>query len=139
MSLTKLPERTWKYSESSVQTAYYVSFYSRCSRMRVGAVAFQDDQPISAGFNAPATPDWSNDCEDNDCELDNGHCIRTVHAEDELIANAAMLGVSLRGSDVYLTHRPCLSCLKHLMVAGVGRVFYIFYGDRPHQEEFVPI
>jgi dCMP deaminase len=52
------------------------------------------------------------------------NCFRTIHAEINAIAQAAKTGVSILGSDIYITHSPCIHCLKVLINTGIGRVFY---------------
>jgi deoxycytidylate deaminase len=52
------------------------------------------------------------------------NCFRTIHAEINAIAQAAKTGVSISGSHIYITHSPCIHCLKVLINTGIGRVFY---------------
>ncbi|QGJ92150.1 deoxycytidylate deaminase [Gordonia phage Lauer] len=51
-------------------------------------------------------------------------CTRAVHAEANVIASAAKYGVSLQGSEVYVTHSPCLSCAGLLVNAAISKVCY---------------
>jgi dCMP deaminase len=52
------------------------------------------------------------------------HCLRTLHAEHNMICQAAYEGVSLRNSTIYLTARPCQVCTKLLIQVGVKAVHY---------------
>ncbi|MEW5729223.1 MAG: dCMP deaminase family protein [Pseudomonadota bacterium] len=46
----------------------------------------------------------------------------TSHAEENLVAHAARVGVSLKGCTVYVTHFPCSRCARSLIQAGVTGV-----------------
>ena len=52
------------------------------------------------------------------------NCFRTIHAEINAIAQAARNGVSIAGSHIYITHSPCIHCLKTLINTGIRRVCY---------------
>ena len=47
-----------------------------------------------------------------------------MHAEQNAIAQAALHGVSTRGSDIYVTHQPCFLCAKMIINAGIIRIVY---------------
>jgi dCMP deaminase len=51
-----------------------------------------------------------------------GHCVRTIHAEVNAVAQAAKRGVPTDGCTAYLTHDPCWNCFKVLVAAGVDRI-----------------
>jgi dCMP deaminase len=53
-----------------------------------------------------------------------GHCMRTLHAEQNAIIQAALHGISLAGGAIYVTHQPCLTCAKMIINAGLKRVVY---------------
>lgn len=46
----------------------------------------------------------------------------TSHAEENLVAHAARVGVSLKGCTVYVTHFPCSRCARSLIQSGVTAV-----------------
>jgi len=104
---------------------------STCKRAKVGAVIVRDKNILATGYNgAPAglahctevgclmyeskTP--SGDIEEN--------CYRTIHAEINAIAQAAKNGVSIRDAAIYVTHTPCIHCLKVLINTGIKHIFY---------------
>ncbi|MCE2141903.1 dCMP deaminase, partial [Streptococcus thermophilus] len=65
-------------------------------------------------------------CTDIGCTEDKyGHCVATVHAEQNAIAQAAKHGVSPEGAILYTTLFPCLACLKLVVAAGVKEIKYI--------------
>ena len=77
---------------------------------------------MSTGYNG--APPGLPHCDDEEGHLmEDGHCIRTVHAEENCILQAAVLGgVSTVGSTLYSTYAPCYHCFKKLAVAGVKRI-----------------
>ena len=60
-----------------------------------------------------------------------GHCIRALHAEQNAILQAAMIGIACEGSTVYVTCQPCHNCAKMIINAGIVRVIY--EGDYPDE------
>lgn len=48
----------------------------------------------------------------------------SIHAESQLIAEAAKQGIMTQGTEVYCTTFPCPVCAKLLAQAGVSKVFY---------------
>lgn len=101
-----------------------VSLRGTCGRKQVGAVLVRDRTILSTGYNG--SPRGQPHCveEGVGCEMDNGHCVRTVHAEANAIAQAARNGVSSVGSTLYTTASPCYLCAKLIVNAGVVRVVY---------------
>lgn len=96
---------------------------SSCLRAQVGAVAVRDGRIVSAGYvGAPA---GLPDCISNGCEIENGGCIRSVHAEANLIAWAARTGTPLEGTQIYCTYAPCLSCAKLLINVGIMKFYFL--------------
>lgn len=103
---------------------------STCDRARVGAVFVTPDYEIlSTGYNS--SPKGFETCDDVGHLLKNNSCIRTVHAEQNAITQAAKRGVSLNNSFLYVTHNPCNICTKLILNLGVTRVLYEnFYRDQ---------
>jgi dCMP deaminase len=54
------------------------------------------------------------------------HCIRTVHAEVNAVAQAARFGVPVDGSTMYITMEPCYSCAKMIVQIGIKRVVCLY-------------
>lgn len=52
------------------------------------------------------------------------NCFRTVHAEINAIAQAAKNGASIKDASIYITHTPCIHCLKVLVNTGIRRIYY---------------
>lgn len=119
-----------------MQISQVVAQRSTCTRAAVGAVIVKDRTILATGYNgSPAGLPHCNEVgclvytsTDPDGETEE-NCFRTIHAEINAIAQAAKNGVSMSGSDIYITHSPCIHCLKVLINTGVGRVFY----DKPYK------
>jgi dCMP deaminase len=90
---------------------------SKCVRAGVGAVATSADYRILvSGFNGTASgqPEccdvWTDaPTREQHREWSDKH---EIHAEMNLAAFAAKLGISLEGSRLYCTKQPCWHCLK---------------------------
>ena len=109
-----------------------VSTRATCERRSVGAVSVLDRRILTTGYNgAPRglehcvnpVAEWPQGC------LMHGHCVRTVHAEQNAILQGALNGVSLRGASMYVTCQPCNNCAKMLINAGIVKI--VFDGDYP--------
>ena len=99
-----------------------VATRSTCPRRSVGAVIVLSKRILATGYNgAPAGMDH---CTDVGCLMMDGHCVRTLHAEQNAIIQAAQFGVSTRGAGIYVTSSPCLNCAKAIINAGIVKVWY---------------
>ena len=52
------------------------------------------------------------------------NCFRTIHAEINAIAQAAKNGSSIRDASIYITHTPCIHCVKVLVNTGIKNIYY---------------
>ena len=50
------------------------------------------------------------------------HCIRTTHAEQNAICQAARVGVAIEGATMYCKMTPCYVCAKMIINAGIEEV-----------------
>ncbi|MDQ2818036.1 MAG: cytidine/deoxycytidylate deaminase family protein [Candidatus Eremiobacteraeota bacterium] len=100
-----------------------VATRSTCSRRSVGAVIVKDKRILATGYNgAPAHMRHCDHTRGGD--LRNGHCLRSTHAEQNALAQAARYGIAIAGASVYCTDQPCLTCAKLLINAGLKRVVF---------------
>lgn len=92
---------------------------SPCKRLQVGCLLVNDNRIISQGYNGflPGCP--------HDSIVVNNHEQATVHAEQNAIADCAKRGVSCKGSTAYITHYPCINCMKILCASGIKEIKYI--------------
>lgn len=96
---------------------------STCERGRVGAVLTRGKRTVATGYNG-APPGMAH-CSDVGCEPGpDGGCVRTVHAEANVIAWAARHGVPTQGCEMWCTHSPCLACAKLMVSAGITTVHF---------------
>lgn len=119
-----------------MQIAQLVKTRATCPRRSVGAVIVKDKRILATGYNGaprglPHCPeggdehDWPMGC------LRAGHCIRALHAEQNALLQAAMMGIACKDSTMYVTCQPCNNCAKMIINAGIARVIY--EGDYPDE------
>jgi dCMP deaminase len=92
---------------------------SPCERLHVGCLLVVDNRIVSMGYNG-----FLPGCAHNSVVRD-GHEQATVHAEQNAIADCAKRGVSCAGAAAYVTHYPCLICMRILLAAGIRAIYYI--------------
>ena len=108
--------------------AVKVSERATCDRKHVGAVLVKNKTILSTGYNGSIR--GLAHCDDVGHLMESTHCIRTVHAEANAVAQAAKNGVAINGSVLYVTASPCWNCFKLVVNAGVTRIVYKeFYRD----------
>lgn len=111
-----------------MEIAKMVAQRSTCPRKHVGAVIVSEKHILATGYNGslPGLPH----CTEVGCMIEDGHCVRTVHAEANAIVQAAKYGIKVRGATIYVTASPCWHCFKLIASAGIQRiVFGEFYRD----------
>ncbi len=92
---------------------------SACSKLHVGCLLVKNNRVISQGYNG-----YLPGCAHQQV-LRDGHEIATVHAEQNAIADCAKRGVSCNESTAFITHYPCINCIKILIAAGIIKIYYI--------------
>jgi len=107
-----------------------------CHRHHIGAIAVRDKHILTTGYNG--APSGLKDCLELGCLRDEmsipsgerHEICRGVHAEQNVIIQAALHGISLEGSTIYCTHTPCVLCAKMLVNAKIKRfVSFDRYND----------
>ena len=111
---------TW--NEYFMNIAHEVAKRSTCERAQVGAVIVRDKRILTTGYNG--SPRGLPHCSEVGCLMDNGHCVRTLHAEQNAIIQAALHGVITEGAIIYVTHQPCFICAKTIINAGISEIVY---------------
>ena len=105
-----------------------VATRSTCARKFVGAVIVRDRTILSTGYNGSIR--GLPHCDELGHMMQDGHCVRTIHAEANAILQAAKNGTSIDGADIYVTASPCWNCFKLIANCGIRRVaFGEFYRD----------
>jgi len=112
--------------------AVEVASRSNCMKRHVGCVIHMDGRIRTLGYNG--TPSGHRSCFDGGCprckdemmgsgdELDRCIC---VHAEENALVSAARYGISVDGTECYVTDEPCLGCTKLLVQSGIVKVVYL--------------
>jgi len=115
-----------------LKIASVVAERSTCRRHHVGAVAVKGKHILATGYNG--APAGFKDCLELGCLRDElnipsgtrQEICRGIHAEQNVIIQASLHGVSLEGSTIYATHTPCNQCAKMLVNAKIKR--YVSFG-----------
>jgi len=123
------------YDEYFMEMAYVVAKRSTCLRRKVGAILVKEKHILSTGYNG--APKGLKHCSETGClrqdqNIPSGErheLCRGLHAEQNAIIQAAVFGVSIKGSVLYCTNTPCVVCVKMLINAGVTEIIYA--GDYP--------
>jgi len=119
------------FDEYFIEIAKVVAKRSTCLRNKVGAVIVKDKRILTTGYNG--APSGMPHCLDIGClreklKVPSGErqeLCRGLHAEQNAIIQAAVHGVSIKGSTLYTTHCPCILCAKMIINAGIKKVVYL--------------
>lgn len=122
-----------KWDKRFMELAELVASWSSCfqENRQIGAVIVKDKRILTTGYNG--APSGVKSCKER------AECLRrnlnipsgtrhelcyAVHAEQNAIAQAAKLGISVDGATLYCTHQPCVICGKMIINSGIKRVVY---------------
>lgn len=125
MNVQRLP-----WPEYFLSIAKLVAERSTCLRRKVGALAVKDKRILATGYNgAPAGLEHCLDigCLREKMGIPSGQrheLCRGLHAEQNVIIQAAMHGVRLEGAEIYCTTQPCLICTKMLINCGIVAIVF---------------
>ena len=100
-----------------------------CDRGKCGSVIVKDKRIMTTGYvGAPAGLPHCDEAghdlrtmTDMDGKVSQ-HCVRTLHAEQNAILQAARFGIPLEGSTIYTKMTPCRTCAMMIINAGIKRV-----------------
>lgn len=110
--------------------AKVVALRSNCMKRQVAAVIIKDKRIVATGYNG--TPRGTPNCNEGGCArcnsfADSGtkldECVCS-HGEENAIVQSAYHGISIKGSTLYTTFSPCLTCTKMIINAGIVEVVY---------------
>jgi dCMP deaminase len=125
------------YDEYFMEMAHVVAKRSTCLRRKVGAILVKEKHILSTGYNG--APKGLKHCAETGCLREDQNIpsgerhelCRGLHAEQNAIIQAAVFGVSIKGSVLYCTNTPCVVCVKMLINAGVTEIIYA--GEYPDE------
>jgi dCMP deaminase len=125
---------TWE--EYFMEITRLVAKRATCLRRQVGAVLVMDKRLLATGYNG--APSGLAHCLEVGClrekrQIPTGErheLCRGLHAEQNVIIQAAFHGVRIQGSTLYCTNLPCAICTKMLINSGIQEIVYEGgYGD----------
>ncbi len=116
------------WDEYFLEVARLVCKRATCLRRSVGAVLVKDKKILATGYNG--APAGLKHCLDIGClreklKVPSGErqeLCRGLHAEQNVLVQAALYGVSTKGSVLYVTNQPCVICAKMLINAGIKEI-----------------
>ena len=124
----KKREKRKDWHEYFMDIAKMVATRSTCNRKHIGAVIVKNKTILSTGYNGSIR--GRAHCSEIGCDMENGHCVATIHAEANAIIQAARNGVAIDGAEIYTTASPCWNCFKLIANSGIKKIFYHeFYRD----------
>jgi len=118
---------TW--DEYFMEVCRAIAKRATCDRGRSGCVIARDNQLLVTGY--VGAPRGLPHCDDighqfKKVQHEDGsvsrHCVRTVHAEQNAICQAAKRGVSIDGGTLYCKMTPCRTCAMLIINCGIKRV-----------------
>ena len=130
---------TWE--EYFMEITRLVAKRATCLRRQVGAVLVMDKRLLATGYNG--APSGLAHCLEVGClreerQIPSGErheLCRGLHAEQNVIIQAAFHGIRIQGSTLYCTNLPCAICTKMLINAGIKEIIYEGgYGDTLSRE-----
>lgn len=100
---------------------WVISLLATCNRLMVGVLLWNPEtkQIVSVGYNG--APAGQPHCLDAGCEMEDGHCVRSLHGDTNALYWA---GTESRGCWMYLNYPPCRRCANHIIQGGITRVVY---------------
>jgi dCMP deaminase len=100
-----------------------------CDRGRSGCVIVKDKHILCTGY--VGSPPGLSHCDDvghlmkkmvDEDGTIREHCVRTIHAEQNAICQAAKRGIPLDGATLYCQMEPCRVCAMLIISVGIKRV-----------------
>ncbi len=111
-----------------LRIAEAVAVRATCDRKHVGAVIERNRHILATGYNGSIV--GLEHCDEVGHMMEDGHCVRTIHAEANAIVQAARHGARIEGANIYVTASPCWPCFKMIANAGIVKIVYgEFYRD----------
>lgn len=120
-----------------------VALRSTCMRRNVGAILVKNKRILATGYNG--APAGLKHCEEvgclrSDSNIPSGkmhELCRGLHAEQNAIIQAAYHGISIYGSTLYCTNKPCVICTKMIINAGIKEIIYGEGYDDPMSDKML--
>ena len=123
----KIPRLSW--DEYFMEIVKAVAKRATCNRGRSGCVIAKNKQILVTGY--VGSPKGLPHCDEVGHQIkktihEDGHisehCVRTTHAEQNALCQAAKLGIPIDGATLYCKMTPCIVCAKMIINCGIKRV-----------------
>jgi len=117
------------WDEYFMEVCEAISKRATCERGRSGCVIAKDQQLLVTGY--VGAPSGLPHCDEvghqfkktlHEDGKETTHCVRTVHAEQNAICQAAKRGISINGATLYCRMTPCRTCAMLIINCGIKRV-----------------
>ena len=126
--MTAIKKERVSWETYFMNIAVEVATRSTCDRKHVGAVIVKDKTILSTGYNGSIK--GLPHCDEAGHEMVDGHCVRTTHAEANVIVQGAKNGVKINHAEIYITASPCYNCFKLIANAGIKSIYFLeFYRE----------
>ena len=132
------------WEEYFIEITRLVAQRSSCLSRQVGAILVKEKRILATGYNG--SPSKIENC------IERGGCLRegsvsgqnlntcmAVHAEMNAILQCAKIGVSCEDATLYVTTKPCASCMKAIIQSGIIKVVYIEDYDSPLTDKLIEL
>ena len=133
------------WDEYFIEVLHALQKRASCDRGKTACIFTKDNQILTTGYvgSPPGFPHCDEEGHllkkmmDEDGNIKE-HCVRTIHAEQNAICQAAKRGIALEGSTVYVTMTPCRTCAMMLISIGVKKVIaeYKYHAGKDTEEMF---
>ncbi|MEG1499117.1 MAG: deaminase [Bacteroidales bacterium] len=144
-SMFRVKNHRPNWEEYFMELCHSVAKRATCDRGKSGCVIVKDKQILVTGY--VGSPSHLPHCDEEGHLFrkilhDDGHisthCVRTVHAEQNAICQAARRGIALDGSTLYCTMTPCRTCAMLIINCGIKKVIceYKYHSGAESEEMF---
>ena len=117
------------WDEYFLKLTEVISTRGTCDRGYAGSIIVKNKRILSTGY--VGAPSGLPSCDEvgheiqtvtNEDGIQSRHCIRTAHAEQNAINNAARIGIAIEGGTLYCKLTPCYKCAQSIINSGIIRV-----------------
>ncbi|OGY68036.1 MAG: hypothetical protein A3B16_02440 [Candidatus Zambryskibacteria bacterium RIFCSPLOWO2_01_FULL_45_43] len=119
-----MPEKAERltFLEYGALLAFAASCRSTCPRAHVGCALFNSEKVVVAtGYNG--APPGEPQCDQVGCLMNNDHCVRARHAEENACRFSG--ATAIVNGYAFVTIRPCRNCFDDLVRHDIKNVFYL--------------
>ena len=138
---SKLVMERPSWDQYFLEIAQLLTKRSTCLRRQVGALIVKDKRILATGYNG--APTGIEHCATAGCLREKlkvppgerHELCRGLHAEQNVLLQAARYGLLVAGATLYSTHQPCIICTKMLINAGIKEIVVLSgYPDKMSRE-----